>query len=104
MKVDTVKINELDVDDVLAKLEAAKRTAKGWMARCPSHNDRNPSLSIATDGGKVLLHCHAGCSFENIVHALRLNEREQYEQRKPKETQKQIVAAYDYTDSEGNVV
>lgn len=42
------------------------------MARCPAHGDRTPSLSIrATDGGKVLVHCHAGCGQDGIIAALR---------------------------------
>jgi len=32
------------------------------MTRCPSHDDREPSLSIRDgDDRKVLVHCHAGC-------------------------------------------
>ena len=32
-----------------------------WMARCPSHEDKTPSLSIREgDDGRVLLHCFAG--------------------------------------------
>lgn len=40
---------------------------------CPAHDDRKPSLSInvGTDG-HILLHCHAGCSVEDIVQALGL--------------------------------
>ena len=42
------------------------------MARCPAHQDRTPSLSIgAADDGKVLIHCHAGCSQEFVIAALR---------------------------------
>jgi len=44
-----------------------------WMARCPAHDDHNPSLSIrdAIDG-KVLVHCHAGCEQELVINKLRL--------------------------------
>lgn len=31
-------------------------TGKGWLVRCPFHNDRHPSASIYRDGG---FHCHA---------------------------------------------
>ena len=42
------------------------------MGRCPGHDDHSPSLSIA-DGrdGKLLLRCFAGCSFTDIIAALR---------------------------------
>jgi hypothetical protein len=41
-----------------------------WMARCPAHDDKNPSLSIGRgDNGQVLLKCFSGCSPESIVAA-----------------------------------
>jgi putative DNA primase/helicase len=42
-------------------------------ARCPAHRDRNPSLSVS-DGpdGRLLVHCHAGCSQEAVIAALRV--------------------------------
>ena len=48
------------------------RKAATWMARCPAHEDREPSLSIA-DGkdGKVLVRCHAGCDQRDVIAALR---------------------------------
>jgi hypothetical protein len=41
-------------------------------ARCPAHDDRNPSLSVS-DGpdGKLLVHCHAGCSQAEVWAALK---------------------------------
>jgi hypothetical protein len=41
--------------------------------RRPAHDDRHASLSIGQgDGGKVLLHCHAGCSVEDVCAAIGL--------------------------------
>jgi hypothetical protein len=55
----------------------ARRSARGWLARCPAHDDRSPSLSIAEgDDGRILLHCFAGCSLESIVAALGLTMRD----------------------------
>jgi putative DNA primase/helicase len=48
----------------------AKRTHKGWMSLCPAHDDSSPSLSLSMDGDKLLAHCFAGCSFEDIVGEL----------------------------------
>ena len=50
----------------------ARQTGPGkWIARCPAHDDNNPSLSIGEgDNGRLLLYCHAGCSFEDIRKAL----------------------------------
>ena len=47
------------------------RTSNGWSASCPAHGDETPSLSIgAGDDGRVLIHCHAGCSAEQVVAAV----------------------------------
>lgn len=51
----------------------AKRCSQGWIAQCPAHEDRTPSLSIREGkDGRVLLHCHAGCSFQSVVAKLGL--------------------------------
>jgi putative DNA primase/helicase len=56
----------------LARALGARRTGSTWMARCPAHEDREPSLSIsAGPDGKVLVHCHAGCDQHDVVAALR---------------------------------
>ena len=61
------------VNKVLAKLPDARRSGSNWQARCPAHDDRNPSLSIAEgDDGRALVKCHAGCTTENIAGVLGL--------------------------------
>ena len=38
------------------------------MAQCPAHEDKTPSLSVRdTEGGRVLVHCHAGCSQSEVI-------------------------------------
>ncbi len=41
-----------------------------YLSRCPSHEDRSPSLSITTEQDKILLHCHAGCTPQSIVESV----------------------------------
>jgi len=48
----------------------ARRSGSGWVAKCPAHEDSNPSLSIGEKDGKVLVHCHAGCSQRDLIEAL----------------------------------
>ena len=66
---------------VLDRLEAVKPTAPGrWLARCPSHKDRTPSLSIRQmEDGRVLLHCFSGCQIGDILAAIGLTLADLFE-------------------------
>ena len=55
----------------IAKALGGRKAGAVWMARCPAHDDRNPSLAIAdANSGKVLVHCHAGCDQRDVIAAL----------------------------------
>ena len=55
----------------IAKALAGRKVGDSWMARCPAHDDRKPSLSIRdANDGKILLHCHAGCGQDRVIAAL----------------------------------
>ena len=56
----------------IAKALGGLRAGAGWMARCPAHEDRKPSLSISSGrDGQVLVHCHAGCDQRDVIAILR---------------------------------
>ena len=59
--------------EIATELGGVKPNGKdGWMARCPAHVDRSPSLSIKdADGGRVLVHCFGGCAPDNVITALK---------------------------------
>lgn len=42
-----------------------------YVACCPAHDDRNPSLSITDADDKILVHCFSGCSQDEVLNALR---------------------------------
>lgn len=66
-------IPQSGIEQLLARLDGVRRAGKGYIARCPAHRDRSPSLSIASgDDGRLLVHCHAGCSIYDVVSALGL--------------------------------
>lgn len=68
------------LDLVLSKLPDARPDGKGFKARCPAHEDHNPSLSITeADDGKVLVKCRAGCSNEAVVDEMGLEFRDLFQ-------------------------
>lgn len=64
----------MNVSDFISRLDKVRQTGPGrWMASCPAHDDRNPSMTIAEgDDGRVLIHDFGGCSVEEIVGAVGL--------------------------------
>ena len=55
-------------EDVLSKFENVRRSGSSCTARCPAHDDRKNSLSISLDNksGKIMMKCHAGCTFNEV--------------------------------------
>lgn len=62
----------MKADAFVARLEKVKRTGRDqWIACCPAHQDRSPSMTVKEiDDGRVLVHCFAGCSVESILGAV----------------------------------
>jgi putative DNA primase/helicase len=49
----------------------AKRAGNGWQCRCPAHDDHTPSMSLDEKAdGRVVVHCHAGCTQEAVIGRL----------------------------------
>jgi len=60
------------IEQIALACGGAKKTLRGFVCRCPAHEDSTPSLSIDySAGGKVLVHCFAGCDQNAVVEALR---------------------------------
>ncbi len=104
---------EKPVDRMLGLLDGVKSKGvnKGWKARCPAHDDLDPSLSITENpAGDVLLYCFAGCTVDKILDALNLKPADLFmNQIKPPEKSKftssvRVVKRYDYTDADGKLV
>lgn len=87
---------------VLEALESRGLVVSNWgatvSARCSSHEDQRPSLSLAQgDDGKALLRCHAGCSIEAVVEALDLRMSDLFTES----SRGSVTGCYTYTDEEG---
>lgn len=56
----------------IARALGGRKSGAGWSAKCPAHEDRTPSLSISQGrDGKILFRCHAGCTQEDVIAALK---------------------------------
>ena len=62
-------------DALLSRLDSVRHTGSGkWLARCPAHEDRQPSLSTRElDDGRILLHDFVGCSIDEVLRAVDLD-------------------------------
>lgn len=93
-----------------------RRIGNGISSRCPSHEDRRPSLSI-TEGqdGRALIYCHAGCSFERVMAALDLEASDAFGPDTEKPAKKRstscpppwerpVKARFPYRDEAGNLL
>jgi hypothetical protein len=66
---------------LIDRLEGVKPMGTGrWIAKCPAHPDRSPSLSIRElDDGRVLLHDFGGCDVADVLGALGLGMHDLFE-------------------------
>ena len=70
---------------LIDRLERVRQTAPGrWLAKCPAHQDRSPSLSIRElDDGRVLLYDFGGCQVGDVLAAVGLTVADLFPQRLP---------------------
>lgn len=96
----------MELQDFINRLTGAKKTGKGFVALCPAHDDKNPSLSVSNGGGKILLKCHAGCTPEAIVRAMGLSMKDLFTGNGSdgSKEDRPIIATHDYLDSQGHLL
>ena len=77
----TSRTNDLSIystDQILGSFERVRKTSKGWSARCPAHEDKSPSLTIAEGTKGWVFRCWAGCDFTDILNAAQLDIRQMF--------------------------
>lgn len=100
--------------EFLTRFEAPKTVGSGYQVRCPAHDDKKASLSVSNGGGKILVHCHAGCDAQRIVDKLGLKISDLFTDAKPASPvlpngvpkyykNSPVVACYEYRDESGNL-
>lgn len=65
------EVNGADLEMILQTLGGTRTKENEIMVHCPAHEDRNPSLSITEQNGKLLVKCFAGCDQESVIQGLR---------------------------------
>src|SRR5687768_10212819 len=85
----------------------ARKNGSGWKARCPLHDDRNPSLSINEgNDGRPLVHCFV-CDQAALITELRRRGlwpgAEQPIERRNGHDARPRVTLHLYPDAEGKL-
>ena len=86
------------------------RGEDGFTARCPAHDDHNPSLSADLgDDGRLLVRCHADCPSEAVLGALKLEFKDLFAEKArdsaiPGPNRPRVVERYAYTDEAGETL
>ena len=93
----------MNVDEILSHFQNARRNGRGFMARCPSHEDKKNSLSITpSESGNILMKCMAGCSTKSVIDAVGLTWRDlaafNVDNRQPDDDP--VIARYVYVDEQ----
>ena len=62
----------LDAESIAMSLDKSRRNGLGkYIACCPAHDDKNPSLAITDADGTTLVYCFAGCPQRDVIDELR---------------------------------
>lgn len=71
------------VMNLLNRLDGVKDNGRNkWLAKCPAHKDKRPSLSVRdADSGAVLVKCWTGCTVAEIAGAVGLDVSELFPPR-----------------------
>ncbi|MGV3723559.1 MAG: hypothetical protein ACO1SX_21900 [Actinomycetota bacterium] len=83
---------------VLSRLDNPKRNGDGWKARCPAHDDAEPSLCVGDGDKGVVLQCKAGCPTSAVVASINLKMSDLFHQngksesRPPRPTLHELAA------------
>ncbi|HYY95553.1 MAG TPA: hypothetical protein VE713_13615, partial [Pyrinomonadaceae bacterium] len=91
--------------EFLSGFDNVKRNGGGWTMRCLAHADAHNSLSVREgDDGRILVHCFAGCSTEQVCAARGIALKDLMPETSGGGGKPRIVKVYDYTDEAGTVL
>lgn len=73
----------MEIEELLSRLEKVKPSGTDkWIARCPAHPDKTPSMSVKlTADGTILMHDFGGCSIDDICGAIGIETYDLFPER-----------------------
>lgn len=88
----------MEIEVFLSRLEKVRGKNGSFTARCPAHKDKSPSLAIRQDGERILLHCFAGCSANEVVESVGCTLSDLFQEEKKWHRQKPVKRQFYATD------
>lgn len=95
----------------LRHFKISKRYGDKTLCICPSHSDKQASLTITKGRKCTLFHCHAGCTLEDILSAAGLEKKDTFYDTEPQRSnwrayvesreKRRIEAVYNYVSCNG---
>lgn len=74
----------MTIEELLERLSGVRKTRNGFLALCPAHEDKSPSLSIRAGERWLLTKCYVGCTTAEICEAIGISVSDlAYESPKP---------------------
>lgn len=99
-------------EEILKHLKVKKSYQDKAQCQCPAHDDKQASLTVTRGHDSVLIHCHAGCSIENVLSTVGLKKSDLFYQEKrtgsswqvyiESREKKKIEAVYNYVSINGS--
>jgi hypothetical protein len=94
------------LDELHAKADALNlephRTRRGFVCKCPVHDDHNPSFSVDLGADKILLLCRSGCDTKAALTALGFEWSDVFKEGSAERKKPALLATFDYLDETGN--
>lgn len=86
-----------NIDNLLSRLQHVRqKSSNQWVAQCPAHDDKTPSLSIKLgNSGKILIYDFGGCGALEVLESIGLSQHDLfpddgYEAHRPRRIKKDI--------------
>ena len=68
----------MTAEEMVKRFHAQGPSKGPWRAPCPVHKSRGLTLAIYDDGDRTSVHCHAGCSSDDVLAAVGLTWKDCY--------------------------